>query len=150
MLFAMPTGRLLGQDLNGAWVRVAEWWSAPDTSWHRAAGLQPNLYIFSGRYYSIMLVPDDAPRTPLPPQPTDSQRLAAFSRFIANAGTFEIADSIITIRPIVAKNPNLMNGWTHRMILRQRGDSLWLVERGPWRRDPTKETVNVSLLLRRR
>jgi hypothetical protein len=141
---------LSAQDLDGAWVRVAEWWTSPDTSWHRTTRLQPSLYIFSGKYYSITLVPDDAPRAALPANPTDSQRLVAFNRFIANAGTFDRRDSTLTIRPLVAKNPNSMNGWTHRMVLRQHGDSLWLIERLPWRRDPTQETVAVSLLIRRR
>lgn len=150
ILAAGPSANLTGQSLDGAWVRVAEWWTAPDTSWHRTNALQPSLYLFTGRYYSIMLVPDDAPRAPLPAGATDTQRLAAFTRFIASSGTFEIRDSTLTIRPIVAKNPNLMGGWSHSMSFRLRGDSLWLAERGPWRRDPTRESVAVSLLVRRR
>lgn len=96
-----------------------------------------------------MLVPGTQPRPPLPERPTDTERAAAFTWFIANAGTYEAADSLLTIRPMVAKSPNFMRGTTYTMVFRVRGDSLWLVERSRYARDSTQTVEFTSLLIRR-
>ncbi len=47
------------------------------------------------------------PRETFPEEPTDEQRLAAWSRFFASAGTYEVSGNEIHTNVIVDRNPNL-------------------------------------------
>jgi len=72
---------------------------------------QPGYYIFTPKHYSIMFVSSTAPRPDLPAdasKATDKQIRDAWQPFTANSGTYEVKGSEITIRPLVAKNPNFM------------------------------------------
>jgi len=89
--------------------------------------VQPSLYLFGDRHYSIMRATGDGPRVlAATDSATDAERLAAHGSYIANSGTYEIADSTITIHPIVARSPNFMAGGSDRMRFRVSGDTLWL------------------------
>ena len=72
---------------------------------------QPNLYIYTKKHYSVMVVRAKEPR----PVPEDNAKLSAeellkiyVTEFIANAGTYDVKGDRITTRPIVAKSPGLM------------------------------------------
>ncbi len=54
-----------------------------------------------------MSVRGTEPRETFPEEPTDEQRLAAWSRFFANAGTYEVSGNEIHMKVIVHRNPNL-------------------------------------------
>lgn len=97
---------------------------------------QPGLYIFTDRHFSNMLIPSSEARPPLSAARTAEERLTAYDNFIADAGTYELADSTLTVVNIIAKVPNVMpphrssRGLTYRYRLR--GDSLTLTLRGGW------------------
>lgn len=137
------------ETLLGAWSRAAESLTAPDTSWTRTTGLQPSLYIFVKRHYSIMFVPGTQPRKLFAGrEPTDAEKIAAFDSFVANSGTYALKDSSLIIRPIVARVPDFMAGGTGTLAYRIRGDSLWLPQRFPWARDTTKTAEFRTTLVR--
>ncbi len=54
-----------------------------------------------------MSVRGSEPRETFPEEPTDEQRLAAWRRFRANAGTYEVRGNEIRMKVIVHRNPNL-------------------------------------------
>ena len=97
--------------LEGAWKIVKVSYTSPDTSWTHHDP-QPSLYIFAKAHYSIMYVQDTKPRAQFAEQgnSTDEEKLAAYNSFVANSGTYDVKGSMLTIRPIVAKNPNFMSG----------------------------------------
>ncbi len=53
-------------------------------------------------------------------------KVAAYDSFVANAGTYEVADSTLTIHPVVARSPNFMSGGSDKYRFRVSGDTLWL------------------------
>jgi len=89
---------------------------------------QPGLYMFTDRFYSTMLVETDS-HLPFPSQPTDEERLAAYDNFIANAGTYEVTDSTITVDITVSKNPNAITQRPFSYEYELEGDSLTLTLR---------------------
>ena len=67
--------------------------------------------------------------------PTDAEKVAAFDSFIANSGTYELTDSTLTTRPMVAKTPNFMAGESLTFMYRVEADTLRLTLRLPWAPD---------------
>jgi hypothetical protein len=116
--------------LEGVWKIVEVSFTEPDTS-GMISSPQASLFIFTERHYSIMRVVGSRTRALFadPSQPTDAERLAAYTSFSANSGTYEISDATIEIHPIVAKNPNFMAGQSATFAYRVSGDSLWLTSR---------------------
>jgi hypothetical protein len=110
---------------------------------------QPGLLLFSGRYYSYVLVTGDEPRPPIPRgAATAEDLLDAWNPFSANAGTFEVSGDAMTRRPLVAKSPDAMapgafNAYTFRLS----ADTLWVTtagtETGPTRYPSTVRYVRV-------
>ena len=69
----------------------------------------PGYYIFTKNHYSIMTENGTTPRpSGVGNASSEAERLAAYSAFAANSGTYEIKGSTLTTRPLVAKNPNVM------------------------------------------
>jgi hypothetical protein len=81
---------------------------------------QPGLLIFTkGHYSSTAVTGGEARPAAEPPKDpehlTDAEKLARYeqwSRFTANAGTYEVKGATIIRHPTVAKNPNVMDGTT--------------------------------------
>ena len=77
---------------------------------------QPGLLIFTKGYYSGMSVTANQPRTAAAPAKdpstlTDAEKIARYEQwapFIANAGTYELKGSTLTMHAMVAKNPDVM------------------------------------------
>jgi len=67
---------------------------------------QPSILLFTAGHYAAVSVRGTEPRETFPEEPTDEQRLAAWSRFFANAGTYEVHGNEIHTKVIVARNPN--------------------------------------------
>lgn len=69
-----------------------------------------NLTIFAARHYSRIDVQTDGPRPILPDAATASaeELRQVWGPVVAEAGTYELADNLITLRPILAKNPAAM------------------------------------------
>ncbi len=118
--------------LLGAWLIVETTRTTPDSAWMNE-NPQPGLYIFTDRHFSIMLIPGDSPRTNLFPNAPPEQRLAAFEDFIADAGSYEATDTLLTMRNVIAKVPDVMNsgaGGPYRYWLD--GDTLTLSFTAGW------------------
>ena len=97
---------------------------------------QPSLLIFTRTHYSIMYVPGDKPRTLRkaadPRKAEDAsaeEKAAAYDSIIANAGTYQLEGSTITIRPIVSKDPNYMGGGFNTYRFRIDGTTLSLTSK---------------------
>jgi hypothetical protein len=70
------------------------------------------------------------------PNVTDAQRLEMWQPFTATAGTYELGASEFTIRPMVAKNPGVMDpGSFTTFELTTEGKDVWIratkAETGP-------------------
>lgn len=91
---------------------------------------QPSLLIFTRTHYSMMYVPGNKPRALKKAEDaTTDEKLAAFDSFVANSGTYEVAGSTLTIRPIVARDPNYMAGGFNKYLFRIDGNTLSLTEK---------------------
>lgn len=115
--------------LEGAWTVVSISVTGPDAAANPT--VQPSVYLFGDRYYSMMRVTGNQPRTlAAKDSVTDAEKLAAYDSFVANAGTYEVADSTLTIHPVVARSPNFMSGGSDKYHFRVTGDTLWLSNTG--------------------
>ena len=74
---------------------------------------QPNIVIFTKKHFSFTEVEGEKPR---PDQPlekaTDAQKVAAWEPFSADAGTYEIKGTTITLHDLVTKDPEGMKPGT--------------------------------------
>lgn len=79
-------------------------------AWTREDRPQPSLYIFTHKHYSIMGVTSEKPREDPPVATATAEQLRAtyVSGFVANSGTYEVKDGVLTVRPSVAKAPSYM------------------------------------------
>ena len=111
--------------LEGPWSVVSVRETGPNSAAKTIVPL--GLYQFGDRHYSIMRVTSSEPRTLAAGNTlTDGEKLAAYDSFLANAGTYEVADSTLTVHPIVAKSPNFMSGGSDKYHFRVSGDTLML------------------------
>ena len=91
---------------------------------------QPGLFIFTRGHYSIMYVPGNKPRAlKKADAATTDEKVAAFDSFLANSGTYELAGSAVTIRPIVARDPNYMVGGFNKYQFRIDANTLTLTNK---------------------
>jgi hypothetical protein len=114
------------QGLVGTWLITETTRTIGDSTWVNESP-QPGLYIFSQHHFSLMLIPGDSARVEWPGDGTPAERLAAFENFVADAGSYEATDSVITMSNIIAKLPwamNLGGGGPYRYRLD--GDTLTL------------------------
>jgi hypothetical protein len=133
VVLALFPAMLLAQNpakksLEGVWKIVESVVTGADSS--RNSNPQPSLIIFGQTHYSAVGVPGDKPRKLFKGiNPTDEEKLSAFDPFIANAGTYEVAGSALTVHPVVAKNPNFMAGGYLKYQFRVDGNTLWLTSK---------------------
>ena len=115
--------------------------------------LQPELMIFTGRHYSRTTDTAAQPRptTPYktPGKPTLEELQAEWGPFAANAGTYEVAGTTVTLRAIVAKNPRAQRDKNFtRLTFTLDGQHLWLTpidtEGGPIPNPVTSKYVRVE------
>lgn len=114
----MPMSAQSRQSIQGVW-RVVER-TITDSSAGRKdpfgafpAGthinLRPGLLIFTGKHYSRTTDAAAQPRPTrpykTPGKPTLEELQAEWGPFVANAGTYEVSGTTVTLRAIVAKNP---------------------------------------------
>ena len=115
--------------LEGAWSVANITVTGPNSA--ASTTVQPSLFLFREKHYSMMRVTGNQPRTlAATDSATDAEKLAAYNSFIANTGTYEVADSTLTIHPVVARSPNYMSGGSDKYHFRVSGDTLWLTNTG--------------------
>jgi hypothetical protein len=92
--------------------------------------LQPGLMIFTARHDSRTTDTATAPRPTTqeatPGKATVEELLARWGPFQANAGTYELSGSTLTLRLIVSKDPAGQHGTFVRLAVKMDGDRLWL------------------------
>jgi hypothetical protein len=94
------------------------------------------VYIFAGKHYSMMAASADRPDIADTSQATADELRALWNPMMGNAGVYEIAGNLVTIRPIVAKIPVVMKPGAYEVYaFRVEGDTLTLTQqrnvRGP-------------------
>jgi hypothetical protein len=82
--------------------------------------------MFTEHHYSWTGTRGSGSRERLSDEPSDAERLEAWGPFFATAGTYEVTGSTVTVRAIVAKNPNSEGSWTWTYTYRIEGDTLWM------------------------
>ncbi len=114
--------------IEGAWKVTEIVVTGRDAS--NVANPQPGLIIFARKHYSVMWVPGNQPRSLFKGEdPTNEEKIAAYDSFVANSGTYEVAGSILTLHPMVARSPNFMAGGVSKYQLRIEGTTLWLTQK---------------------
>ena len=94
------------------------------------ANPQPGLIIFTRKYYSVMRVPGNQPRSLFKGEdPTNEEKIAAYDSFVANSGTYEVAGATLTLHPMVARSPNFMAGGVVKNQFQIEGTTLWLIQK---------------------
>ncbi len=85
------------------------------------------LILFTQGHYSTMRNLSDRSEFPKGPGrlETNEQKIAAFESFFANAGSYEVAGSKLTLRHILARNPRAVGG-TVESEYRVEGDKLMI------------------------
>jgi hypothetical protein len=93
--------------LVGAW-KVQE--SAPANAAVNAKP-HPGLYIFTGKHYSMIRFGGTRPLAayPSPDEASDAEKIATFDALLAQSGSYEVKGNTLVLRPMVAKNPSVMN-----------------------------------------
>ena len=79
-------------------------WQVMDVGGQPAA----DVYIFTGKHYSMMFAATDRPQIDDTSKATADELRAMWGPMAANAGTYDVSDNLVTIRPIVAKIPVVM------------------------------------------
>jgi hypothetical protein len=99
--------------LTGAWQVTEVKMTGPNA--RTITNPQPGLYLFTGKYFSIMMVTGDHPRPihptlPEVPKATAQEILGVYGPYVANTGTYEVKGDTLIMHPMVSKNPELMGG----------------------------------------
>jgi hypothetical protein len=99
--------------IQGVWRVVEVTVTGPEA--RTISQLEPNLTIITARHYSRIEFHGERPR-PIPPDMTKAsadELRAVWGPFVGEAGTYDVTHgNLITLRPIVAKNPAAMGSGT--------------------------------------
>ena len=142
---ARPAGTL-----QGVWRVTERTTTGPNGAVDRNP--QPGLYIFTAKHYSLMFV-SAANRPDIQGAAIDTatadQLRQMWAPFTANSGTYEVSGSTLTMRPLVAKNPNAMaSGNFNTNSFKIEGNTLTLTQvggqRGPAPNPTTTKLTRVE------
>ena len=156
----VAVGNAGGQDqkknqLEGVWkvTEVVVPTSNPAEKGTTITSPQPGLLIFTRGYYSGMAVTSDKPRAAFAPAKdphnlTDAEKIARYEHwnsFLANAGTYEVKGSTLTMNAMVAKNQERMSSAaTATFEIKLEGSNIfWLIP------PPDKATTDPRVKLTR-
>jgi hypothetical protein len=109
--------------IHGAWRIIETSRPGPDGATNSTP--QPGLMIAIDGHYSLVSVNGTAPRTVLAANAAVGERAANLQVMTAQAGPYEVAGDMLTTRPIVAKNPGVMDaGSFTRLRIEVTGEAL--------------------------
>ena len=114
-----------------------------------ASGQMAGLYIFAGTHYSMMLASTTRPDIANIGAATADEVRSLYDPMIANAGVYEVAGNLVTIRPIAAKFPVVMKPGAYEVYAFRIDDkTLSLTQqrnvRGPVQGGATRTLVRVE------
>ncbi len=115
------------QSLEGVW-KIAEGKSVDANGQTTSTNVQRSLVIFTEGHYSYVYTSGDEAQRKLPVEhwnQTDAEKINAFNTIIVNTGTYELTESKLVIRPIVAKSEQFVGGY-ESCDYRLEGDTLYL------------------------
>jgi hypothetical protein len=152
---ALITGSYTGESkpgsLQGVWQAVEVRLTGPAARTITIPEPRPNLMIISARHYGRVEVQAEAPRPILADVATASadELRAVWGPFVGEAGTYEVAGEVITMRPLAAKNPAAMvPGAFITYTFRMEGDTIWVTQQrnqnGPFANPATIKAVRVE------
>jgi hypothetical protein len=134
---ALTADRAAGQSssgsIQGVWQAVEVTFPGPNSHTISIREPRPNLTIITARHYSRVQVDADGSR----PMPADITKVTAdelramWGPFVGEAGTYELSEgNVITMHPIVAKNPAAMTSgafttWSYK----RDGNTMWVTAR---------------------
>ena len=145
-------GQSKRDSIQGAWQAVEVTVTGPEARTITIPEPRPNLIVFTGRHYSRVEIHAEGPRS-VPAdigRATADELRAAWGPFVGEAGTYELAaGNLITMRPIVAKNPAAMApGAFVTYSYKLAGDTLWVTfqknQNGPIVNPVTVKAVRVE------
>lgn len=112
--------------LSGAWQVTEVTTTGPNAATNSHP--QPGLYLFTGNYYSIVIVRGEKPRPELDVSKASGAELVAMWRpFTANSGKYEVSGTTLTIHHIVTKNAgNIVPGQFDTYSFKIEGKTLWI------------------------
>ena len=98
------------QSIQGVWQAVEFTITGPVPRTLTIREPRPNLIIFTAKHYSRVEDQSEKPRAVLadPAKSTADELRAVWGPFVGEAGTYELSGDVITMRPIVSKNPAVM------------------------------------------
>lgn len=131
LVFTSFTTVLCQNSIQGAWKRSELHVKSPDTSFVMT-DLPAGLFMFTEKHYSMMYVIPRADRPDIKGIPdrdvTTEQAEAIFRSIVAQSGTYEVAGSNLTLRPVVAKRPDVMAGdVVNNLEYKIEKDALWIL-----------------------
>lgn len=137
--------------LEGVWQTHEVILSGPSPRTVTIPEPRANLLIVTARHYSRVEVQADKPRPILPdPARASADELrAVWGPFVGEAGTYEVAGTVVTMRPIASKNPAAMvPGAFITYSLKLEGNTMWLTQErnqsGPFANPVTIKIVRVE------
>ena len=134
----------LSQSIRGVWKPVEIIIKEDSAVSRHTTDVQPGLAIFTAHHYSMTVVRGFAPR-PLPSaQPTDEELARLWRSFVANAGTYSLKDSTLSLTATVAKSPVVMSGASRTIRVHMVADSLWTIAQDPDGAELKAKWVNVE------
>lgn len=144
-------GQSKRDSIQGAWQVVEVTVTGPEARTITIPEPRPNLIVFTGRHYSRVEIHAEGPLS-VPAdigRATADELRAAWGPFVGEAGTYELAGNLITMRPIVAKNPAAMApGAFVTYSYKLAGDTLWVTfqknQNGPIVHPVTVKAVRVE------
>jgi hypothetical protein len=144
-------GQAKPRSLEGVWQAVEVSVTGPGARTIVIPEPRPNLVIITARHYSRVEVHSEGPRPMLGDvaKATADELRAAWGPFVAEAGTYELTGNVLTMRPLVAKNPAAMApGAFIAYTVRMEGNTIWVTyqrnQSGPIANPATIKAVRVE------
>ena len=120
------------QSIQGVWQAVEITITGPPVRTITVREPRPNLTIITARHYSRLEDQSEKPRPILadPAKASADELRVVWGPFVGEAGTYELtADNLLTMRPIVSKNPAVMGpGVFITYSLKREGDTIWVTQ----------------------
>src|SRR5579884_2131030 len=123
LLVAAASAQPVHSPLKGVW-KVTSYIAGDGQTYT----MQPGLYIFTEKYFSIVATANDKPRPDSDPsKATDAEIVASWRPLIAQSGTYEISGRTVTMHPTISKIPSRMRPDSHWTFTYQLdGDTLFI------------------------
>jgi hypothetical protein len=137
--------------IQGVWQTVEVSVNRPHPNTITIPEPRPNLLVVTEKHYSRVEVHTEKPRqipADVATASADDLR-AVWGPFVGEAGTYEVAGNVLTMRPIAAKNPaTMVPGAFINYTIRIDGNTMWVTQvlnqDGPFTRPATIKLVRVE------